>query len=301
MAITDNNENRLQFTDYLEDNGIPFVMEYTSRTYKIKSELGDMVFSTEEIGKRGMNFIQQVRHYVNKNDIASVIPNIDYTVLGLKRFIYTDKAKQGIHKGIIEFDLDKAYWKSALNIGVIDEAMYLKGIEKRLTKVELLASLGSLAKMKFRRVFDGKKYKRSVIIDDSSETRHIWDAISFEVDKCMLECAERLGQDFFFYWTDAIFFYDRPMNRELVQAVADMFGFSGKFIELKYIEGGEKSITAWTEKMKGNAKTPKRDADGNYGRHFTTEISFDKKTYVDLAKQIEQQYGRSLLKVHKEE
>jgi hypothetical protein len=106
---------------------------------------------------------------------------------------------------IVELDMDKAYWTAAHKLGVISSDIYNKGLDKQYKKVGLLACLGSLAKDKRTRLYDGNSYSKSSIVTDSKETRFLWDAISFEVDKAIKDCAGSLGADFCFYWTDAIF------------------------------------------------------------------------------------------------
>ena len=122
-----------------------------------------------------------------------------------------------------------------------------------------------------------KTYKR-VPLEDSAETRFLWDAISWEVDKLMKLLANHLGNEFLFYWTDAVFFIRTPKNITMVKEIIQSQGFDSETLELQYISvedkkgyENEKGIVAWTRYKKWNGNI--RDKDGNYGRCFPFGIS----------------------------
>lgn len=281
MNISYNKKGRMSYIGLLEEQGVPHEIVYTNRTYKVTSELGKRTFTTKDIRKRGMAFIAKVRRHIDNSGVKDLIPKVDYVELGLVRYRFSKESRTGLKYGLIEFDLDKAYWRSARNLGVITEELYQEGLSSNFTKIELLATLGSLAKFKCSRMFDGKKYGRSVIVDDSSETRHIWDAISFAVDKCMIDCANELGKDFYIYWTDAIFFRNTKENLDKVRQIAEFHGFSGKVIPIAYAVGSQEKTTVYTKYNKSHAEMPLRDAKGNYGREFTSNIQMDTRNYYE--------------------
>ena len=132
------------------------------------------------------------------------------------------------------------------------------------------------------------------MVDDSSETRHIWDAISFEVDKCMIACANELGKDFYLYWTDAIFFKNTRENLKKVKEIAGNHGFSGKIIPIVYAIGSQEKTIVYTKVNKSHAEMPIKDENGNYGREFTSNIQINTRNYFDRVMKI---YERSKVNV----
>lgn len=298
MFISHGRSSRKSYIQFLRDNKIPYESIYTNRTCKIISELGKRTFTSQNISRSGMYFISKVRRYIDKNDIALKIPKDDYISKGLKRFVFSDQTKSGSRTNLIEFDLNKAYWQSAYSLGVLSKELYLEGLnDKRFSKVEIVAALGALAKHKRKRYFDGHKYHKSILLDDSSTTKHIWDAISYGVDRCMIDCMESLKKDFYFYWTDAIFFENTKDNLISVTEISKEHGFTGKVVPIKYSVGDAEKVMVYTEKKMGHAQELVRDKNGYYGREFTHDMTVDFGNYAEHIAQIEREYGKSIFDI----
>jgi hypothetical protein len=91
----------------------------------------------------------------------------------------------------------------------------------------------------------------------------------------MLDIKRSIGNDFLFYWTDAVFIANLPNTVTKVYDIIGRHGFEAKEVPIAYInvDYGRRAsdgmrIYAWTEKVKGNAKVPIQDDDGFYGREF---------------------------------
>jgi len=286
MANLLNKDYRV-YLDFLKSNNIPHTITYTSRTHSVDSALSKMVFSGGTIKLKGMNLIRKVNKHVTEKLESLKHLDIDYVALGLTRFDYNKKevdvTRDIRFNRVVEIDLKKAYWVSAYKLGIIDEEIFEFGMEglksKSISKIELLAALGSLAKRKSKMTYnvERKVYAREVV-EDSAETRFLWDAISWEVDKLMKLLANHLGNEFLFYWTDAVFFVRTAENIGMVKEIIVGEGFESETLELQYISvedkrgfENEKGIVAWTRYKKGSGSI--RDNDGNYGRCFPFGIS----------------------------
>lgn len=254
---------------FLVENKIQHTITFSGRSRKVKSGIGKSEFVNAQFSLKALGFIRRVRAHILNNKTYENVGKGEYRRLMLINM----KGMNGkdMVTGAVEFDLNKAYWIGALKAGVISQDIYDEGIGKGLSKIELLATIGTMAKTVKQRYFDGENYGRSLVLTDSGLTRHIWNAVSWEVDKCMQDIASSLGSvGFLFYWTDAVFFKDSSRNREIVAHVAEKHGFSGKFIGLEYISGKGGHTVAWTKGMKGHAQEDNvlRDTAGNYGRVF---------------------------------
>ena len=270
---------------YLRDHRIPHQVIYTNRTFKVKSHLGTVVFLGGDISKRGMGFMRRIGTHIKSKLHEFDYLKKDYKQEGLSRLLFAD-FKDGIHKKIREIDIEKAYWNAAKELQIISTELYEEGLGNGLSKIELLACLGVLAKDQRSRDFDGYNYSKSTIINDSKDTKHLWDAISFFVDKAMKECAEAIGDDFYFYWTDAIFFKDTPKNAKKIHDVLAKHNLKGKELEIEYILNNKKEqkVFAYTKENKSHAKIPIKDENGTTGRCFPYIATINPDEVIEKSK-----------------
>lgn len=271
MNVSSHRSNRRKYIEFLIANNIKHTITYTNRTFKVVSKLGTRVFMSGEISKRGLGFMQTVLAHV-KNKVSTLQHlNLDYQKLGLVRMVFNSSLQTGRYSNVIEMDIDKAYWNAAYKLGVLNDEIYNRGLKNKYSKVELLACLGGLAKDKRMREWNGKRYGKAIQVADCSDTKFLWDAISFEIDKCMKNCADELKDNFYYYWTDAIFLKNTESNTSIIESVLHKHGFSCKKIDLEYISviESDKQVLAFSKENKSHAKDPIRDEQGNYGRIFT--------------------------------
>ncbi len=212
---------------FCERNEIPFTILRTNRTFTMKSSIGNRLFTDNRIGLRGLNLITTVKAYVKKHKINDEIARKDYRKEEELTYVEVNPKRYGNkYTSLIEIDVDNAYWHAARKLEVISKEIYERGLT--VGKIERLASLGSLAKTTRKITFDGKKYKIEPRYAGSEDTKHIWYAISWEVDKMMKKCMKALKNDFAFYWVDAIFFENKRNNIEMVKTIVKKHGFTCK-------------------------------------------------------------------------
>lgn len=291
MNVLSHRSNRKVYIDFLRSNGIEHSITYTNRTFKVVSRFGTRVFMSGEISKRGLGFMQKVFNFVKKNVADLQHLNKDYEQLGLTRMLFNRNVKPGKYIGMIELDIDKAYWNAAHKLNIINDELHETGLKNGYTKVELLACLGGLAKDKRIRYWDGTRYSKGVQVYDSSETKFLWDAISFEIDEAIKSCAKKLGNSFFFYWTDAIFLQKTKQNISIVEKTLKEHGFTCKQVQIEYIvyNPDQRQVLAFSKENKSHAKEPLRDSQGNFGRIFTMVTGQDKARLIQRIKSLNRQ------------
>lgn len=260
---------RKPYIDFLVAHRIKHTVEYTNRTWVVKSKIGDEMFTNSNITLRGLGLMQKVGAYVRRHIDELEKYKRPYKI---DRMYFREMPVGKEIRKVREIDLTRAYWVAARKLDIISEDIFKQAYKYPYNKIEILASLGSMARKKMSRSFDGKKYSKSVEIRTRAKTAHLWDAISFEVDQVMQACALVLGEDFYFYWTDAVFFHDTKANAKKLERVIKKLGYNFKTNPVEYIEqqvvDNHKVVWAWTKENKGHAKKPVLDKDGNYGRIF---------------------------------
>ncbi len=291
------------YLDNLTRNKFPHSISYTNKTKVVKSTLGRVVFTSSNFNFKGMNFVKKVKKDVLGRLDSLQHLNEDYFKKGLKLFsdnLYIDYEDGTKYGNVVEIDLNKAYWVSAHKLGIISTDIYnegLKGLKsRRFTKVDLLAALGGLAVVKRKKTFNPESMNYSTeTVNDSSTTRFLWNAISWEVDRCMQEIESVLGDEFLFYWTDAAFMVQSNDNTRKTYEVIHKHGFEAKEVRLEYINAdhnkkhGGLRVFAWTKSKKGKATNPLVDDEGNFGREFPFERrnvdAFFDKIFKELKKE----------------
>lgn len=224
-----------EYIKFLQEMDLKFKVEYTHGRYSVISPLGISDFKKGNISNKGMNFIKSQKTRIINSGITEKIPMKTPEELGLK-YIWFNKKYMGQNlTNIIELDLNSAYWQAAYKLNIITKKDFYKGLA--YPKVERLASLGSLARTIRVREWTGKRWLRSYAKAgfESDDTRHVWFALCNEVDKLMRKCAKELGDDFLFYWIDALFFTNTKENKEKLGAIIKKAGYKFKFIKIKNV------------------------------------------------------------------
>lgn len=145
-----------------------------------------------------LGFIRSVKNHCEQLDN---IKNVNRSSI---QYIDNHNLKNAtLTKDLYEIDLNGAYWNFAYKDGYLNQEVYLKGL--KVSKMARLISLGALAKKPHFKVFDGEEYTvcyhgadlktAPVFFNSSLRTCNVMNALKFIS-----------GNDYLFYWVDAIFF-----------------------------------------------------------------------------------------------
>ena len=135
------------------------------------------------------------------------------------------------NKSVIGIDIDNAYWTMAYLKGYISENTYKKGLEKKEFKPIRLSALSTLGKGKTYKVYEAGKYVNDEIVKKDNELENFYLDIRYSTYGVLLEIANDLGDDFYCWKTDCIYFTDTKENINRVRESLESFGFECK-IEL---------------------------------------------------------------------
>lgn len=189
-------------------------------------------------------------------------------------------------------------WEKALKDKIISRSVYeqcvnispFRAFDERLitmaqakaiggiSKPSRLAAIGTLAKKSLEIEFDGEK---EICMPDSKEkaTEHLWHAICHGIGQKMDACAKIAGNDFLFFWVDALFVIGDKHNKEIEEFI-NKCGHKCTISKLEWVKlDGENHIL-----VKGNGKYVKNDKTGKYEFKDLRRFPFTrvKRTFDDI-------------------
>ena len=221
--------NPEQFLTDLKRNKQPFILEKTLYTKRIYCKFGKLVWNQKtELKFKDLNFINSVRRHAEK---LNNIPEY----LNRKNIYYINKNSdkpKNFSKNIYEIDLSGAYWELAYKNNYISYEIYKSGLEVK-KKVRLMA-LGNLAKRTAVMQFNGNEFL-PITYKESQKTKNIFFDVAKQTDEIMRKMAILCGNDYIFYWVDAIFFRGEK-NFEILKEWLEANEIKFKTIRIKEIK-----------------------------------------------------------------
>lgn len=132
----------------------------------------------------------------------------------------------------IGIDLNHAYWRIAFLKGYIQESTYLKGLEKDMPKSVKLATLSTLGRPKSYDVYIRGELSHTELTEANNELMDVYNDIRQSTYRIMQEIADALGDDFFCWRTDCIYFKNTKKNCKTVIDIVEEHNIGWKY-ELK--------------------------------------------------------------------
>lgn len=246
---------------------VPYTLDITGGRCIFKSPVyGEYMNEDAKFPSDELSFIKSVKQYVLKNNIHEKIPNEFTTEEDKKKiryFHYDRKFKPGdVITGYGEVDMKSAYWITSFNEGVIDKKIFdtgnnglttKSGKHIDISKKSRLAAIGSLAKRsrKYEYTGTGKEFAHPAVT--SVDTEFLWDTICYKTGNVMAAVMEELGDDFGFFWVDAMF-----VKKEAIEKVKKLFkkyGYESSVYNCEEISFHDRKIVV---KSKDKGKWVKR-------------------------------------------
>lgn len=206
----------------------PFTLIKSGSSYELISSMYNDKAYRSGFSSNDLSFIKMVKGYIKRHDVELNFIDEDYRNSGID-YVKVNKFKVGdVLEDLYCVDIDSAYWKTALNLGVISDDIYKKGLD--MGKVVRLAALGSLAKKKDIWVYDGKSFKKQETVKSPYE--NIWFAICKKISDIMNDIVKSIGDDFVFYWVDGIYVKQSP---GLIDKIVTKFKDKGYSVHFEYV------------------------------------------------------------------
>jgi hypothetical protein len=232
--------NRITF---LKRGKFDFKMVKTTNTTQLYFYNTKELYTYDRISPKYLHLFAEIKNHVLKNIEGRNIPNYEAE----RQYFRFSKipANNGKDRAelfnLYEFDINKAYYFAAKNLGFISEAFFNKYIN--LPKSIRLKLIGSIATQKHT-----YKYEKGDLIDytieNNPELRKVWFMIVNEVNNALFHFSERIGESFLFYWVDGIYCKKHDYIEEILEELDQVFKFEFKKINIDKmtIERGKNNL-----------------------------------------------------------
>lgn len=236
-------KNPLDLSRQLKDNNIPFDCMTSVFTVKIFTEDTEYYFTANTgLKQNELGLIKQVKDYIINNNI---------TAKSNRKYIkYTDKSniKNGTYKNdLYEVDLKSAYWVDAFRKGFISKEIFERGNDtKKISKGGRLIALGNTAKRSIKLSFNGVEFvgKPEII---QSGIEDIFFNVSGSIDVIMQHLKFIAGENYLFYWVDAVFIRGEGALNLITEFLNDQ-NIEFKVLKLNKILKTSNYIKVWDDK-----------------------------------------------------
>lgn len=228
----------------------------------------------------GVHMVNGVRRnidaYIEK---GGKIPIVKYRPkLVLYNFMQIEKVLQKNPPDLTyAVDINACYFKTAYNLGYINEDLYKKGWKKRKeNKLGLLASIGSLNKHEQIQTYKNGKLKST---DTNWEYKNKYSpfywAIINKVAEVMMEIATTLNDNFYMWLTDCVY-VDRDY-KTVATEILDKYGYDYKSFYIEFTDIKSKQLE-WFDYKSNQLKYINHNILLNYTPEYTPfiENKYDK-------------------------
>jgi len=247
-------------------NGETFTVTRTNVTTKFhfpERNTADLIYSSKTFTYKELNLFQEIKKEVrfNIDEKKLVIPPYDSKDIGY--YLFSNKIHKAQETGmeifddVMEFDIRKAYYMAAYNLGYISREFFLKCIE--LPKTTRLRLIGSIATFKTIFVYEDGKLVEVPPPKQDERLRAAWFHICKYVDAAMRDLRALMGEDFLFYWVDGIYCRSstRIDNYLLYIALKYGFDFEYKAVEKIVAERDDKTKSILVKAYKADQDSDK--------------------------------------------
>jgi hypothetical protein len=225
-----------------------FTVSRTQNSCKITIPSRNEVYfkGTGDYSFKEMNNQKSLKKRIHENIVKKnmVVPEFapsDISYFNYGNYLLRDFPFNEPMTDFVEFDVAKAYYKMAYNLGYIDEDMYREYID--LKKEIRLRFLGSIATKKRIYHYEKGEMVGDPEIKEDKILRKVWFHICKETDNCLNELMREVQDDFIMYYVDGIYLkkkdYSKVINR-----------ISQKY-KLEFVQENVESITkVWDDNSK---------------------------------------------------
>jgi hypothetical protein len=183
-----------------------------------------LIFNDNQDFRKGLFLFSQVRKNVN-DWLAENKGKIELSNLPVNN----TNPKYDKLNNTIGIDLNHAYWRIAFLKGYINEDTYLKGLKEGMPKSVKLATLSTLGRPKSYDIYKQGKFSHTEKTEANNNLMDVYHHIRQSTYKIMLEIANALGNDFFCWRTDCIYFNNTEENCEIVITIVESHNIGWKY------------------------------------------------------------------------
>lgn len=213
--------------NYIKDlvsNKLSFSVRRASECTEILLDDKHIVFASQNIFPKKKIYLfnsvkQQTTKWLKNNSVF--LPE----ELNSIKYNYDYDTDEGTMCGT---DLNHAYWRIAYLYGMINEKTYIAGLDTEC-KALRLATLSVLGReKKFDNYENGVMKKSYVYQKENVDLKNVFKFIRLTCFSFMKEASDLLGDDFFAWKTDCIYYRESLKNIKMVQEYFDQYNLTYK-------------------------------------------------------------------------
>lgn len=205
-----------------------FTVSHTQRTTKIKvySQNLEYFYGGGDYSNKEFQQQRKLKTYIKKNIVVNKTELPVYTQADINYYSYSktliDMPYGDIISNVVEYDINKAYYQCAYNLGYINAKMYSEYIN--MPKHIRLRFIGVIATRKRTYTYIQGKLSKNNQIKEDEELRNVWFHICKQVDNALERFKEITKDNFLFYYVDGIYLKSGDYSNEL-KIIKDEFEF----------------------------------------------------------------------------
>jgi len=212
------------YVSRLVDSKLSFSVRKASECTEIILDDKHIVFASQNNFPKKKIYLfntvkNQVIKWLSKNQVA--MPPKNHSI----KYNYDYDTDEGVMCGT---DLNHAYWRIAYLYGMITEKTYIGGLDTDC-KALRLATLSVLGREKtFTRYEKGKNIETYISQSENLDLKNVFKFIRLTCFNYMKEASDLLGDDFFAWKTDCIYYRESLKNIKMVQDYFDQYNLTYK-------------------------------------------------------------------------
>lgn len=224
------------FVNMLRTQKRDFQIVQTSYTTTVRYKDIDYLFTNKVGSTMTFSAFNRIKSDIIKSGIViDKIPRLDIRYFGVNEFL---KSKKELPDDVYCIDINSAYLTTLLNTGLITEETFLRVC--KYGKEVRLKSVGMLATSKNVMTYTSGKLSDHTIQTDPY-LRNYFFFCCYQVGEVMNNIADKLAEDFLFYWVDGIYVRGKE-QAETVRKLLTLSGYQSKVKKLTdcqfYTENG---------------------------------------------------------------
>ena len=212
------------YVSRLVDSKLSFSVRKASECTEIILDDKHIVFASQNNFPKKKIYLfntvkNQVIKWLSKNELDMPPKNTSI------KYNYDYDTDEGVMCGS---DLNHAYWRIAYLYGMITEKTYIGGLDTDC-KALRLATLSVLGREKtFTRYEKGKNIETYISQSENLDLKNVFKFIRLTCFNYMKEASDLLGDDFFAWKTDCIYYRESLKNIKMVQDYFDQYNLTYK-------------------------------------------------------------------------
>lgn len=261
--IRSNANSRVHFFNEIHQE---FKLQETSATQMISTPEKKYIYSANLLSRKYLYLFKEIKTHVlsqlEQYDQDLQIPEGMKPLYFHFRDFDIEPGEVLMFKDVVQYDINKAYYTIARNMGLISEEYYQKYID--LPKQIRLVLIGAMAtKKRIKEFREGKLISQET--KEDKILRMAFKKIVFETDKILLQMSKALKNEFLMYWVDGIICKNTKKVKNIVEYYSKLNKIEFSKDQLNFVEVKNE------ERIKVNVHTGQRIKPFHPKRIFETK------------------------------